>query len=87
MDTANKPPGFKFSAKYTPTLGVSGGNMKLSVSKVGVVFSLLQIVCVCTAGMPAACNYDPLTCGELPTGDKSRFRTPAAKKSGVMWQI
>lgn len=34
--------------------------MKLSVSKVGVLFFLLQIVCVCAAGMPGACNYDPL---------------------------
>lgn len=88
VDRADKPLGFKFSANHTPTLGASGGNMKLSVSKVGVLFSLLQIVCVCTAGMPAACNYDPLIrVGNSPQGKKGRCRTRAAKKSSVMWQI
>lgn len=46
VDVARKTPGFKFSTNHTPTLAASGGNVKLSVSKVGVLFFLLQTVCV-----------------------------------------
>lgn len=79
VDAAHMPPGFKFSTNHTPTLAASGGNMKLSVSEVGVLFFPPPDCVCCAAGMPGACNYDPL----IRVGN---FPQEASVAFGLAWQ-